>query len=49
VVTAGGRVLAVTSLGKDIKEAREKSYRSIQKIRFEGMYYRNDIGLDLLS
>lgn len=49
VVTAGGRVLAVTSLGKDIQEAREKSYRSIQKIKFEGMYFRNDIGLDLMK
>ncbi len=49
VVTSGGRVLAVTSLGKDIQEAREKSYKSIKMIRFEGMYYRSDIGLDLLS
>lgn len=49
VVTSGGRVLAVTSLGKDIAEAREKSYRSIQKLRFDGMYFRNDIGLDLLN
>lgn len=49
VVTAGGRVLAVTSLGNDIEEAREKSYRSIAKIKFDGMYYRSDIGLDLLN
>ena len=49
VVTSGGRVLAVTSLGKDIREAREKSYRSIAKLRFDGMYFRNDIGLDLMN
>jgi len=49
VVTSGGRVLAVTSLGKDIREAREKSYRSIAQIRFDGMYFRNDIGLDLMN
>jgi phosphoribosylamine--glycine ligase len=49
VVTSGGRVLAVTSLGSDINDAREKSYRSIAKLRFDGMYYRNDIGLDLLK
>lgn len=49
VVTSGGRVLAVTSLGKDIAEAREKSYRSIAKIKFDGMYYRTDIGVDLLN
>lgn len=49
VVTAGGRVLAVTSLGKDIAEAREKSYQSIAKIKFDRMYFRNDIGLDLMN
>lgn len=49
IVTSGGRVLAVTSLGKDIQEAREKSYRSIGKLKFDGMYFRNDIGLDLIT
>ncbi|MFM7216514.1 MAG: phosphoribosylamine--glycine ligase [Bacteroidota bacterium] len=48
VVTSGGRVLAVTSMGNDLSEAREKSYRSIEDISFEGMYYRKDIGSDLL-
>lgn len=48
VVTSGGRVLAVTSLGNSMEEALEKSYRSIQKIHFDGMNYRKDIGFDLL-
>ena len=45
--TNGGRVLAVTSLGKDIKESLEASYKSISKIEFENQYYRRDIGFDL--
>lgn len=49
VVTAGGRVLAVTSLGESISEATERSYDTIGKIRYEGMYYRRDIGQDLLK
>ncbi|GMN10070.1 phosphoribosylamine--glycine ligase [Croceitalea sp. MTPC9] len=47
VVTNGGRVLAVTSYGKDYKEALKTSYKSIKKIEFDGMYYREDIGFDL--
>ncbi len=43
----GGRVLAVTSFGDNFKEALEKSYESLKKIAFEGMYYRKDIGFDL--
>lgn len=46
--TAGGRVLAITSLGQNINEARNKSYETINKIKFENSYYRKDIGLDLL-
>ncbi|MCG9911227.1 MAG: phosphoribosylamine--glycine ligase [Flavobacteriales bacterium] len=49
VLTSGGRVLAVTSLGKNIQEAREKSYKTISGIKFDGMYYRSDIGLDLIN
>lgn len=45
--TAGGRVLAVTSFGAHFKEALEKSYQQIEKIHFEDMYYRKDIGFDL--
>jgi len=46
-VTSGGRVLAVSSFGKDFKEAVTVSYASIDKISFEGMYCRKDIGFDL--
>ncbi|MGI1690331.1 phosphoribosylamine--glycine ligase [Thermoanaerobacter uzonensis] len=45
ITTSGGRVLAVTSIGDSYEEAREKVYREIKKIRFEGMYYRKDIAL----
>lgn len=43
VVTNGGRVLAVSSLGKDLKEAKEKSYLTLDNISFDGMFYRRDI------
>jgi phosphoribosylamine--glycine ligase len=46
-LTSGGRVMAITSLGSTIEEALEKSYRSIDKIHFDGMNYRTDIGFDL--
>jgi phosphoribosylamine--glycine ligase len=48
VVTCGGRVMAVTSFGNTIPEALEKSYRSIDKIHFEKMNYRKDIGFDVI-
>ena len=47
LLTAGGRVLAVTSLGDDFKEALQRSYNNISKIQFEGAYWRKDIGKDL--
>ena len=47
IVTNGGRVLAITSFGDSIEEALEKSYQSIDKINFEGINYRKDIGFDL--
>lgn len=47
VVTNGGRVIAVTSYGNDFKEAIKKSYQSIDKLNFDKMYYRKDIGFDL--
>jgi len=43
-LTAGGRVLNVTSLGQDIKEAQAKIYKAIENIYFDGMQYRHDIG-----
>src|SRR5690554_6565574 len=48
VITAGGRVLAVTSFGQDIEEATSTSYETIKDIEFEGAYYRKDIGKDLI-
>ena len=48
VVTSGGRVMAITSLGDSIEEALEKSYQSIDAIHFDKMNYRKDIGFDLV-
>ncbi len=47
LVTNGGRVLAVTSFGNDYEEALKKSYQNVQKIHFDKMYYRKDLGFDL--
>lgn len=47
LVTKGGRVLSVTSLAKNQKEALSKSYGSISKISFDSQYYRRDIGKDM--
>jgi phosphoribosylamine--glycine ligase len=49
VVSNGGRVLAVTSYGNDYQEAVKKSYQNIEKLHFDTMYYRKDIGFDLLG
>lgn len=46
-VTAGGRVLAITSLGGTYQEAIKKSYQNAEKLHFDKMYYRKDIGFDL--
>jgi phosphoribosylamine---glycine ligase len=48
VVSQGGRVLAITSFGNTIEEATKKSYQNIAKLHFDKMYFRKDIGLDLL-
>ena len=48
VVTAGGRVIAVTAHGHSIEEARGIAYREVEKIHFEGANFRHDIGLDLM-
>ena len=43
--TAGGRVLTVVALGDSMAEARDRAYRNVERIRFEGMAYRHDLGL----
>ena len=47
VVTSGGRVIAVTSMDEDYKEAIKKSYQNIEKLSFNRMNFRTDIGFDL--
>ena len=47
VVTNGGRVIAVSSYGKDKAEALAMSFKNAQKISYEGKYFRSDIGFDL--
>lgn len=47
VVTNGGRVIAITSFGKNFREALQQSYQNIEKLHFDGMYYRKDLGFDL--
>lgn len=49
VVTAGGRVLAVTSFGDTLAQALEKSYATLKGIKFQDMNYRRDIGRDVLK
>jgi len=48
VVTNGGRVIAVTSYGDDFQQAIKKSYQNIDKLSFDKMYFRKDIGFDLI-
>ena len=49
IVTAGGRVLALTSYGTTMKEALDRSFKSAEVVNFEGKYYRSDIGFDLVN
>ena len=44
IVTNGGRVLAISALGKDIAEAIANAYKGVEKVKFENMQYRTDIG-----
>jgi phosphoribosylamine--glycine ligase / phosphoribosylformylglycinamidine cyclo-ligase len=45
ILTSGGRVLAVTSLGSSLEEARDNAYDTLAAIHFDGMHYRRDIGV----
>ena len=45
LVTSGGRVIGVTARGKDIAAARAKAYANVQKIKFDGAFWRTDIGI----
>ena len=44
IVTNGGRVLGITALGKDLKEARAKAYEATEWVNFDNKYMRHDIG-----
>lgn len=46
LVTSGGRVLGFTAVGNTLDEARRKGYEGVATIRFDGMYYRKDIGVE---
>ncbi len=43
IVTSGGRVLCVTALGESVQQARDRAYSLINKVKFDGMFYRSDI------
>ncbi|MCG6919117.1 MAG: phosphoribosylamine--glycine ligase [Deltaproteobacteria bacterium] len=44
LITTGGRVLCIVSRGRNLEEARKKAYAEMEKVQFEGIYYRSDIG-----
>ena len=45
LVTSGGRVLGVCAKGKTVEEARKKAYANVEKVAFDGVHYRKDIGI----
>jgi len=49
IVTSGGRVLTVVGGGADFAEARDRAYRAVSRITFEGVHYRKDIGIRALK
>jgi phosphoribosylamine--glycine ligase len=49
ILTSGGRVLAVTALGKDVATARARAYEAVSQIDFEGCHYRRDIALGAVA
>ena len=49
LVTAGGRVLGITSVGNNLQKAIDKAYEAIDKIEFDHMFFRRDIGQKALK
>ena len=49
VLTDGGRVLAITGKGNSLEEARAQVYQTVAQVYWEGLYYRKDIGQDLMN
>ena len=49
ILTEGGRVLAVTGKGNSLEEARKLAYERVAGIEWDGLYFRKDIGIDLLN
>jgi phosphoribosylamine--glycine ligase len=49
VLTDGGRVLAVTALGNNLENARQAAYSTVSQLSWEGVYFRKDIGVDLIN
>lgn len=47
ILTNGGRVISITSMGENMEDALRKAYSDVERINFEGKYYRKDIGFDL--
>jgi phosphoribosylamine--glycine ligase len=49
LVTSGGRVLSISAVGSTLKEALDTAYKGVEKIHFDGMYFRRDIGAKALA